>query len=91
MKRVLAMLLCICMLLSIAACGAPAKKTAQKQPETSQSQPSQAEKPKEEKSEALSREDKELVAELIGGKENASPCCRSLICFLFSAFLLESS
>ena len=57
MKRMIALLLCICMLMSLAACGVqPAQK------ESAQSQGN---------TEEMSREDKELVAELIGKQDGS--------------------
>lgn len=65
MKRIIAMLLCICMVLSFAACGAPAKMDA--------AQPGQDQPVKDilqvQDPEEMDREQKELVAELIGGQD----------------------
>ena len=57
MKRLLAMVLVLAMALSLAACGAPAKKDALQNTQ---------------QEDTLFREDKELIAELIGGQEDAS-------------------
>ena len=57
MKRMIALLLCACMLMSLAACGVqPAQK------ESAQSQGN---------SQEMSREDKELVAQLIGKQDGS--------------------
>ena len=57
MKRIVALLLCICMVMSLAACGVqPAQK------ESAQSQGN---------SQEMSREDKELVAQLIGKQDGS--------------------
>ena len=64
-KRLMAVLLTLAMLLSLAACGAPAKQTAQDQGLSGAQQDVSS-------TVDMTREDKELIAELIGGEENAS-------------------
>lgn len=76
MKRILALLLVMAMVMSLAACGKPAAQNAA-QPEATQPEAAQAEKPVSVSVEkevpddltALDREDKELIAELIGGQD----------------------
>ena len=76
MKRILALLLVMAMVMSLAACGIPAAQNAA-QPEATQPEAAQTEEPvsvgvKKEVPDdltALDREDKELIAELIGGQD----------------------
>ena len=64
-KRLMAALLALTMLLSLAACGTPAKQTAQDQGASGAQQDVSS-------TVDMTREDKELIAELIGGQENTS-------------------
>jgi len=65
MKRTLALLLAVAMLLGMAACGGKPQQTL-RAPQQVQPQQAQPDQDKE-----LSREDKELIAELIGDEANA--------------------
>ena len=64
-KRLLAVLLALSLALSLAACGSPAKQSAQEQGSSGVQQDGSS-------TTDMDREDKELIAELIGNQENAS-------------------
>ena len=68
-KRIATLLLALAMLMSMAACGLQ-PETAKKPDSSAQASRQEVTLPAESDADALSREDQELIAELIGGEQN---------------------